>query len=84
MAKSTKQECPITKSHEFIINKLKENGIVKYDGGIQLFTNQFRDYYNVSINHMGTGVKIQALDIDPRELVDDDMIRICKTFECIL
>lgn len=84
MAKSTKQESHVTKSHEFIINKLKENGIVKYDGGIQLFTNQFRDYYNVSINHMGTGVKIQALDIDPIELVDDDMIRICKTFECVL
>ena len=84
MAKSTKQEPHITKSHEFIINKLKENGIVKYDGGIQLFTNQFRDYYNVSINYMGTGVKIQALDIDPIELVEDDMIKICKTFECIL
>lgn len=84
MAKSTKQESPITKSHEFIINKLKENGIVKYDGGIQLFTDQFRDYYNVSINYMGTGVKIQALDIDPSELVEDDRIKICKTFECIL
>jgi hypothetical protein len=84
MAKSTKQESPITKSHEFIINKLKENGIVKYDGGIQLFTDQFRDYYNVSINYMGTGVKIQALDIDPSELVEDDMIKICKTFECVL
>jgi hypothetical protein len=84
MAKSTKQESPITKSHEFIINKLKENGIVKYDGGIQLFTDQFRDYYNVSINYMGTGVKIQALNIDPSELVEDDMIKICKTFECIL
>jgi hypothetical protein len=84
MAKSTKQESPVTKSHEFIINKLKENGIVKYDGGIQLFTDQFRDYYNVSINYMGTGVKIQALDIDPSELVDDDMIKICKTFECVL
>jgi hypothetical protein len=84
MAKSTKQESPVTKSHEFIINKLKENGIVKYDGGIQLFTDQFRDYYNVSINYMGTGVKIQALDIDPSELVEDDMIKICKTFECIL
>lgn len=84
MAKSTKQESPVTKSHEFIINKLKENGIVKYDGGIQLFTDQFRDYYNVSINYMGTGVKIQALDIDPSELVEDDMIKICKTFECII
>lgn len=84
MAKSTKQEAPITKSHEFIINKLKENGIEKYDGGIQLFTDQFRDYYNVSINYMGTGVKIQALDIDPSELVEDDMIKICKTFECVL
>lgn len=84
MAKSTRQESPITKSHEFIINKLKENGIVKYDGGIQLFTDQFRDYYNVSINYMGTGVKIQALDIDPSELVEDDMIKICKTFECVL
>ena len=84
MAKSTKQESLITKSHEFIINKLKENGIMKYDGGIQLFTDQFRDYYNVSINYMGTGVKIQALDIDPSELVEDDMIKICKTFECIL
>ena len=84
MAKSTKQESPVTKSHEFIINKLKENGIVKYDGGIQLFTDQFRDYYNVSINYMGTGVKIQALDIDPSELVEDDMIKICKTFECVL
>jgi hypothetical protein len=84
MAKSTKQESLITKSHEFIINKLKEKGIVKYDGGIQLFTDQFRDYYNVSINYMGTGVKIQALDIDPSELVEDDMIKICKTFKCIL
>ena len=84
MAKSTKQESHTTKSHEFIINKLKENGIVKYDGGIQLFTNQFRDYYNVSINYMGTGVKIQALDIDASELVEDDMIKICKTFECLL
>ena len=84
MAKSTKQESPITKSHEFIINKLKENGFVKYDGGIQLFTDQFRDYYNVSINYMGTGIKIPALDIDPIELVDDDIIKICKTFECLL
>ena len=85
MAKITKQENRVvTKSHQFIINKLKENGFDKIEHEIQLFTNQLRDDYSVSINYMGTGLKIQARDIDENELIDDEKIRICKTYECIV
>ena len=84
MAKSTRQESPITKSHEFIINKLKENGFNNFEGGIQLFTNQLRDDYSISINCMSTGLKIHGNDIIESELIDDTEIRICKTYECII
>lgn len=84
MAKTIKQEISITKSHQFIIDKLKELGYNKFDGGIQLFTDQFRDDYSVSINYMGTGLKIHGNDININELIDDVDIKICKTYECIL
>lgn len=85
MAKTTKVETPvITKSHETIVNKLKENGFNKFDGGIQLFTDQFKDYYNISINYMGTGVKVHGTEIDESELIDNSLIKICKTFECVI
>ena len=84
MAKTIKQEPVITKSHQFIIDKLKELGYNKFDGGIQLFTDQFRDDYSVSINYMGTGLKIHGNDININELIDDVDIKICKTYECVL
>lgn len=84
MTKTTKQETSVTKSHQFIINKLKENGFDKIEHEIQLFTNQLRDDYSVSINYMGTGVKIHGQDIDESELINDENIRICKTYECII
>lgn len=84
MAKTTKIETPLTKSHLNVVNKLKENGIETFNGGIQLFTDQFKDYYNISINYMGTGVKIHGTEIDESELIDDSLIKICKTFECII
>ena len=84
MAKTTKQETSVTKSHQFIINKLKENGFDKIEHEIQLFTNQLRDDYSVSINYMSTGVKIHGQDIDESELINDENIRICKTYECII
>jgi hypothetical protein len=84
MAKTTKQETSVTKSYQFIINKLKENGFDKIEHEIQLFTNQLRDDYSVSINYMSTGVKIHGQDIDESELINDENIRICKTYECII
>lgn len=84
MTKVAKQEPTITKTHQFIINKLKENGYNKYDGGIQLFTNQFKNDFSVSINYMGTGLKIHGSEIDIHELIDDNLIRVCKTYECVL
>lgn len=84
MAKITKQETFVTKSHQFIVNKLKENGFDKIEHEIQLFTNQLRDDYSVSINYMSTGVKIHGQDIDESELINDENIRIYKTYECII
>lgn len=85
MAKNTKQqETQVTKSHQYIVNKLKEAGFNNIDGGVQLFTDQLRDDYSVSINYMGTGLKIHANEINESELVDNDKIRICKTYECVL
>lgn len=84
MAKITKQETSVTKSHQFIVNKLKENGFDKIEHEIQLFTNQLRDDYSVSINYMSTGVKIHGQDIDESELINDENIRICKTYECTI
>ena len=85
MAKISKQENRVvTKSHQFIINKLKENGFDKIEHQIQLFTNQLRDDYSVSINYMSTGLKIHGNDIIESELIDDNEIRICKTYECII
>lgn len=84
MAKTTKIETPITKSPQVIVDLLKKNGFEKYDGGIQLFTNQLRDDYQVSINYMGTGLRIHGSEIDANELIEDDMIKICKTWECLI
>ena len=84
MAKTAKIETPITKSHQVIVNLLEKNGFEKYDRGIQLLTNQFRDDYSISINYMGTGLTIHGSEIDPNELIADDMIKICRTWECLI
>lgn len=84
MSKSTKIEQQITKSHEFLLNQLKEYGYTNYEGGIQLFTNQFRSYYSVSVNYMGTGLRVNDLEIDVNDFVDDELIKVYNTFECML
>lgn len=72
-----------TKSHQLIIDKLKENGIEKIPTeGIQLFTNQLRDYYSIGINYISTGVHVHKNDIDESEIADDKLIKLCKTWEC--
>ena len=83
MAKEVKTK-EISKTHKTIVELLNNSGIYNFNGGIQLFTNQFREDYGVSINYMSTGLKIHCSQVDPNELIDDDLIRICKTFECML
>ena len=70
-----------TKSHQFVIEKLKEAGIETYKGGIQLFTDQYSDDYSVSVNYKGTGVRISKTDIAEYELVEDELIEVCWTWE---
>ena len=83
MAKEVKTK-EVSKTHKTIVELLNNSGICNFNGGIQLFTNQFRDYYGISINYMSTGLKIHGSQVDPNDLMDDELIRICKTFECIL
>ncbi len=71
----------ITKSHQLVIEKLKEAGIENYTGGIQLFTDQYSDNYSVSVNYNGTGVHISKTDIIEDELVEDELIKVCRTWE---
>lgn len=72
-----------TQSHQTVINHLKEAGY-NADKGIQLFINQLLNYYSVSINYMSTGVRIPAQYINEEELVDDESITVCRTYECVL
>ena len=85
MAKENKtKEIVITPTHKYIVEVLKNNGFDKFINGIQLFINQFEEDYSISINYMSTGIKINKKQINTNELVDDDLIKICRTYECIL
>ncbi len=70
-----------TKSHDYIISLINEKGLGPLHGGIQLFTDQKIDYYSISINYTATGIHIDKNMIDERELIDDELIKICKTWE---
>lgn len=75
-----KQVSSSTVTHEKIINLLKENGHSDFHGGIQLFANQYDKEYGISINFNGTGLHISKSEVDEMELIDDELIRVCKSW----
>lgn len=78
------REFQVTETHNLIVNTLKSKGYYDYRGGIQLFANQFDKNYSISINYMGTGVTIPIDSVIPEELEGNELIKICRTFECVL
>lgn len=69
-----------SKSHEKIVELLKENGRTDFAGGIQLFADQHDKDWSIDINFNSTGVHINRADVDERELEGDELIQICKTW----
>ena len=69
-----------TKSHEFVVNTLKENGYNNFIGGIQLFTDQFDKEYSLSIDYNSTGIHVKKSQIDEHELQNDELIKICRSW----
>lgn len=72
-----------TATHEKIINLLKEHGRTDFHGGIQLFANQYDKEYGISINYNGTGLHISKSEIDETELFEDELIRVCKSWDYV-
>lgn len=72
-----------TATHEKIISLLKEHGKTDYRGGIQLFANQYDKEYSISIDYNGTGIHISKDEVDETELFEDELIRVCKSWDYV-
>lgn len=77
-----RREDEVSETHKLVVKALKDSGVVNFRGGIQLFADQFDTEYSIAVNFMSTGVHIPIDQIVPEELEGDEIIRICKTFEC--
>lgn len=78
------REFQITNTHKLIVDLLESKGFKDFRGGIQLFADQFDTEYSISINFMGTGVSIPMDLVIPEELEGNELIKIYRTFVCIL
>lgn len=74
------KEKQVTTTHQLIVDLLKENGITDIHKGVQLFANQYDEEYSISVNYMSTGVHVSKKLVDENELIEDELIRICKTW----
>ena len=70
----------VSASHEKIISLLKEHGRNDFRGGIQLFANQYDKEYGISVNYCSTGIHIGKEEVDERELLEDELIKVCKSW----
>ena len=67
-------------AHEKIVDLLKTHGRNDLRGGVQLFTDQYDNYWSISVNYNGTGIHISKDEIDTNELIGDELIKVCKTW----
>lgn len=70
----------VTPTHERIISLLNSAGFTNFRGGIQLFANQYDKDYGISVNYNGTGLHISKELVNEQELIDDEMIQVCRSW----